>query len=73
MTGLLRIIIFFLLFLIVIRLIRAIKKFWFSSKKSANFVKRNDSPQKPQFKDIEEAEFREIPSDKKNETKENIN
>ncbi|MGD8305934.1 MAG: hypothetical protein PVF17_04705 [Ignavibacteria bacterium] len=73
MTKILNIIIFFLLFLFIIRLIRVIKRLWFSSKNTTNFI-RNDRPKKRQdFKDVEEAEYREIPSDKKNENGENQN
>lgn len=72
MTGFLRLVIFFLIFLIVIRLLGAIKRIWFSSNETTGFIRHNKTPKPPQYTDVEEAEFREIPSDKKSESKENI-
>ena len=72
MTGFLRLVIFFLLFLIVIKLLGVIKRLWFSSNENTGYVKQNRTPKPRQYNDVEEAEFREIPSDKKSESKENI-
>jgi hypothetical protein len=66
MTGFLRVIIFFLVFLIAVRLFRVLKRFWSSSKETVNIMKNMKSEEKQNFRDIEEAEFREIPSEKKN-------
>jgi len=73
MIGFLRIVIFFLLFLIIIRLVKVLKRFWTSSKETANFMKNQKPPSTEKFQDVEEAEFREIPLEKKNENSEKIN
>ena len=72
MTGFLRFVLFFLLFLIIIRLIRVLKRFWSSSKETANFMRNQKPPDTEKFQDVEEAEFREIPLEKKNENNEKI-
>ena len=73
MTGFLRLILFFLIFLIIIRLVRVIKRIWFSSKETINFVKNQKKPDTEKFRDVEEADFTEIPTEKKNERSEKIN
>lgn len=73
MTGFLRIVLFFLLFLIVIRLVRVLKKFWSSSKETAQFVRNQKKPDTEKFRDVEEADFTELPLEKKNERSEKIN
>ena len=70
MTGFFRVILFLILFLIVIKVVKMISRFLFTSKRKVN----NINQQRKEFKhfdDIEEADFREIPSNNKKESENN--
>ena len=69
----LRIIIVFLLFLIAISLFRVLRRLWSSSKETVNFMKQQKTKNSSQFTNVEDAEFREIPPEEKNEDSEKIN
>jgi hypothetical protein len=71
MTGFFRVILFLILFLIVIKVVKMISRFLFSSKKTANDLNQQRSKKPQRFDDIEEADFKEIPSENKNEKENN--
>jgi len=59
--ALLRLILYFILFLIVVRLVRLIMKYMSSSKKTTiDDLRQEHNEVNQRFKDVEEAEFREI-------------
>ena len=64
MTGFFRVILFLILFLIVIKVVKMISRFLFTSKRKVNNINQQRKESK-HFDDIEEADFREIPSDNK--------
>jgi len=63
--ALLRFILFFVLFLIIVRLIKLIVRYWSSSRPTIDDLKQENKDPNQKFKDIEEAEFREINFDDK--------
>jgi Na+-transporting methylmalonyl-CoA/oxaloacetate decarboxylase gamma subunit len=67
MTGFIRVILFFLLFLLVMKIVRAISKFFSSSKPGVDDLHRKQHSEKKQFDDVEDAEFKEITSDNIND------
>ena len=71
MTGFFRVILFLILFLIVIKVVKMISRFLFSSKKTVNDLNQQRSKKSQRFDDIEEADFREIPSENKKESENN--
>ena len=71
MTGFFRVILFLILFLIVIKVVKMISRFLFSSKKTVNNLNQQRSKKPQRFDDVEEADFREIPSENKNESEDN--
>jgi len=71
MTGFFRIILFFIIFLIVLKLFRTISKSFFSSKKTVKDINQQRSKKPQSFDDVEEADFREIPTEKKKESENN--
>lgn len=58
--AILRFILFFILFLIIIRLVRLIARFWSSSRTTIDDLNQESRKVNPKFKDVEEAEYREI-------------
>ncbi|GEM_PF-1230758 len=71
MTGFFRVILFFILFLIIIKVVKMISRILFSSKKTVNDINQPRSKKPKRFDDIEEADFREIPSENKKESENN--
>ena len=67
MTGFLRFILFFVVFLLVLRLIRLISRYWSSSRKKNTDIHQQHTNSSQKFKDVEEADFKELPADKKND------
>jgi hypothetical protein len=65
MTGFIKVIIFFILFLLVIRFFRLISRYWSSSKKNIDDLRQNQKKEPDQFENVEDAKFREIDPDKK--------
>ncbi len=70
MTGFIRVILFLILFLIVIKVVKMISRFLFTSKRKVNNINQQRKESK-HFDDIEEADFREIPADDKKESENN--
>jgi len=70
MTGFFRVILFLILFLIVIKVVKMISRFLFTSKRKVNNINQQRKESK-HFNDIEEADFREIPSDNKKDSENN--
>jgi len=70
MTGFIRVILFLILFLIVIKVVKMISRFLFTSKRKVNNINQQRKESK-HFDDIEEADFREIPSDNNKESENN--
>ena len=71
MTGFFRVILFFILFLIVIKVVKMISRFLSSYKKTVNDINQRRSKKPQHFDDVEEADFREIPSENKKESENN--
>ncbi len=65
MTGFIKVIIFFILFLLIIRLFRLISRYWSSSKKTIDDLRQNKKKKPDRFENVEDAKFREIDPDKK--------
>lgn len=58
--ALLRFILFFILFIFVVRLIKLIARYWSSSKTTIDDLRQESHSTNPKFEDVEEAEYREI-------------
>jgi len=71
MTGFFRVILFLILFLIVIKVVKLIARYLFSYKKTVGNINQQRSKKPQRFDDVEEADFREIPSENKNESEDN--
>lgn len=65
MTGFIKVVIFFILFLLIIRVFRLISRYWSSSKKNIDDLRQNQKKNPDQFENVEDAKFREIDPDKK--------
>ncbi len=65
MTGFIKVVIFFILFLLIIRVFRLISRYWSSSKKTIDDLRQNKKKKPDQFENVEDAKFREIDPDKK--------
>ncbi len=65
MTGFIKVVIFFILFLLIIRVFRLISRYWSSSKKTIDDLRQNQKKKPNQFENVEDAKFREIDPDKK--------
>ena len=71
MTGFLKIILFFILFMIIIKFVRLISRYRSSSKQTIDDLKNQQREDAKQFEDVEDAEFREIDFDNEKESKDN--
>lgn len=56
----LRLILYFVLFLIIVRLVRLVMKYWSSTKRTIDDLKQEHKSVDEKYKDVQEAEFREI-------------
>ncbi len=65
MTGFIKVVIFFILFLLIIRVFRLISRYWSSSKKTIDDLRQNQKKKPDQFENVEDAKFREIDPNKK--------
>ena len=65
MTGFIKVVIFFILFLLIMRVFRLISRYWSSSKKTIDDLRQNQKKKPNQFENVEDAKFREIDPDKK--------
>ena len=61
---LLRFILFFILFLFIVRLVKLIMRYWSSSKTTIDDLRNGQGQVNEKYKDIEEADFKEINFDK---------
>ena len=57
---LLRFILFFILFLFIVRLVKLIMRYWSSSKTTIDDLKNGQEQVNEKYKDVEEADFKEI-------------
>ncbi|MGB5847206.1 MAG: hypothetical protein WBH40_01895 [Ignavibacteriaceae bacterium] len=71
MIGFLKIVLFFILFLFIIKLLRSISKYRSSSRQTIDDLENQQRKEAKQFGDVEDAEYREIPPEKKNESENN--
>ena len=71
MTGFFRVILFLILFLIVIKVFKMIARYLFSYKKTVDNINQQRSKKPQRFDDVEEADFKEIPSENKKESEDN--
>ncbi|MCZ6702830.1 MAG: hypothetical protein O6940_07285 [Ignavibacteria bacterium] len=69
MTGFIKVVIFFILFLLIIRVIRFISRYWLSSKKTIDDLKQHQKKKPDRFENVEDAKFREIDPNKKEKSK----
>jgi nitrogen fixation-related uncharacterized protein len=71
MMGFLKIILFFILFMIIIKFVRLISRYWSSSKQTIDDLKNKQREESIHFDDVEEADFREIDFDNEKESEDN--
>lgn len=64
MTGFIKVVIFFILFLIIIRLVRVISRYWSSSKRTFDVRRQSKKKNIDRYENAEDAKFREIDPDK---------
>ena len=57
---LLRFILFFILFLFIVRLVKLIMRYWSSSKTTIDDLRNGQEQVNEKYKDVEEADFKEI-------------
>ena len=69
--GFLKIILFFILFMIIIKFVRLISRYWSSSKQTIDDLKNKQREESIHFDDVEEADFREIDFDNEKESEDN--
>lgn len=73
MIRLIQIIVVVMLIYFVIRLVRLLRKFGSDSRQNINDLKDRATNLKNKFKDIQEADFREIPPDEESKSSEKDN
>jgi nitrogen fixation-related uncharacterized protein len=71
MMGFLKIILFFILFMIIIKFVRLISRYWSSSKQTIDDLKNQQQEESIHFDDVEEADFREIDFNNEKESEDN--
>jgi flagellar biosynthesis/type III secretory pathway M-ring protein FliF/YscJ len=71
MMGFLKIILFFILFMIIIKFVRLISRFRSSTKQTIDDLKNKQREESIHFDDVEEADFREIDFDNEKESEDN--
>ena len=71
MMGFLKIILFFILFMIIIKFVRLISRFRSSTKQTIDDLKNKQREESLHFDDVEEADFREIDFDNEKESEDN--
>ena len=71
MTGFLKIILFFILFMIIIKFVRLISRYRSSTKQTIDDLKNKQREESIHFDDVEEADFKEIDFDNEKESKDN--
>ena len=73
MTGFIKILLFFILFMVIIRLVKLISRFRSSNKQTIDDLKNQQGEESIQFDDVEEADFKEIDFDNEKESEDNLN
>ena len=73
MTGFIKIILFFILFMIIIKFVRLISRYRSSKKQTIDDLKNQQREESIQFDDVEEADFKEINFDNEKESEDNLN
>lgn len=73
MTGFIKILLFFILFMVIIRLVKLISRFRSSTKQTIDDLKNQQREESIQFDDVEEADFKEIDFDNEKESEDNLN
>ena len=71
MTGFIKIILFFILFMIIIKFVRLISRYRSSTKQTIDDLKNKQREESIHFEDVEEADFKEIDFDNEKESKDN--
>ena len=73
MTGFIKILLFFILFMVIIKLVRLISRFRSSNKQTIDDLKNQQREESIQFDDVEEADYKEIDFDNEKESEDNLN
>ena len=71
MIGFLKVVFILILFLFIVKLVKLISKYRSSSKQTIDDLANQQGKEAKQFGDVEDAEYREIPPEKKNESENN--
>ena len=71
MIGFLKVVFILILVLFFIKLVKSISKYRSSSKQTIDDLANQQGKEVKHFGDVEDAEFREIPPEKKNESENN--
>ena len=71
MTGFIKIILFFILFMIIIKFVRLISRYRSSTKQTIDDLKNKQREESIHFEDVEEADFKEIDFDNEKESEDN--
>ena len=71
MIGFLKVVFILILFLFFIKLVKSISKYRSSSKQTIDDLANQQGKEAKHFGDVEDAEYREIPPEKKNESENN--
>ncbi len=69
--GILKIILFFIFFMIIIKFVRLISRYRSSTKQTIDDLKNKQREESIHFEDIEEADFKEIDFDNEKESEDN--
>ena len=73
MTGFIKILLFFIFFMIIIKLVRLISRYRSSSKQTIDDLKNKQREESIHFDDVEEADFTEIDFDNEKKSEDNQN
>jgi uncharacterized membrane protein len=72
MIGFLKIALILILFLFIIKLVRLISKYRSSSRQTIDDLANQQRKEAKHFGDVEDAEYKEIPHENKNESENNL-
>ena len=72
MIGFLKIVFIVILIFFLIRLVRLISRYRSSTRQTIDDLKNMQTKDAKQFGDVEDAEYREIPTENKNESENNL-
>ena len=71
MTGILKIVLVVFLVVFILRLVKLIAKYRSSSRQTLSDLENQQQGETEQFGDVEDADYKEIPPEKKNESEDN--